>query len=161
MIGISPKKITLGLGMVFLGFLGISFAANDYCNQGDLMQQAFCIANNHSTVLDLGNTKKAVGNEVLNKGTIKVNIGGGRVFTKEDSLLVKVTKTFLMLTIVLSVTMIILNGIAYISKTGNGEDPKKLIWNLLYIALGILVALFSVVIINLMRSVGESTLEKI
>ncbi|MDR2540335.1 MAG: hypothetical protein LBD11_00730 [Candidatus Peribacteria bacterium] len=83
------------------------------------------------------------------------------LLSKKESLLVKITKTFLMLTIVLSVTMIILNGIAYITKTGNGEDPKKLIWNLLYIALGILLALFSVVIINLMRSVGESTLEKI
>jgi hypothetical protein len=53
MFHLSSKKIFLGLGITFLGFLGISFAANDYCNQGDLMQQAFCIANNHSTVLDL------------------------------------------------------------------------------------------------------------
>jgi multisubunit Na+/H+ antiporter MnhB subunit len=66
-----------------------------------------------------------------------------------------------MLVIVLSVTMVILNGIAYISKSGMGEDPSKARRNLMYIAIGILVALFSVVIINLMRSIGESTLEKI
>jgi hypothetical protein len=67
-----------------------------------------------------------------------------------------------MLTIVLSVTMTIINGIIYITKSGNGEDPSKARWNLLYIAVGILLALFSVVIINLLRSVGgEQTLGQI
>ncbi|MDR0607354.1 MAG: hypothetical protein LBG52_03175 [Candidatus Peribacteria bacterium] len=49
-------KILLTLGISFLGFLGWSFAyeaKSDTCNQGDLMQQAFCIANNHSTIIHL------------------------------------------------------------------------------------------------------------
>jgi hypothetical protein len=57
--------------------------------------------------------------------------------------------------------MIILNGIQYIIKSGSGEDPSKIRMNLYYIAFGIILALLSVVIINLLRSVGESTLKNI
>ncbi|MDR0369053.1 MAG: hypothetical protein LBH96_00515 [Candidatus Peribacteria bacterium] len=73
----------------------------------------------------------------------------------------RITKFILMLTIVLSVTMIILNGIQYITKSGNGEDPSKSRTNIIYIVVGIMLALFSVVIVNLLRSVGESTLKEI
>ena len=55
--------------------------------------------------------------------------------------------------IVLSVTMVIFNGLQYIWKSGSGEDPKKAQTNLMYVVVGIILALFSVVIINLLRSV--------
>jgi flagellar biosynthesis protein FlhB len=80
---------------------------------------------------------------------------------KKPSLFVNVTKILLMITIVLSVTMVIINGILYITKSGSGEDPKSVIHNLLYIAIGIIVALFSVIIVTLFRSVGETTLKEI
>jgi hypothetical protein len=61
-----------------------------------------------------------------------------------------------MLTIVLAVTMVIYNGFLYITMTGSGEDPKKAQTNLMYIVIGIIIALFSVVIINLLRSAGTT-----
>ena len=82
-------------------------------------------------------------------------------FDRNDSIIIKITRFLLMLTIVLSVTMTIINGIQYIIKSGNGEDPSKLRMNILYIVIGILVALFSVVIVNLFRSVGETTLKEL
>ena len=129
------------------------------------MQQAFCIAKNHDTFIDLGNTKKAVGNRVI-KGSISVEIEGNFKdidvdVSKNASIIVRISQFLLMLTIVLSVTMTIINGIQYIVKSGNGEDPSKTRMNLVYIVVGILVALFSVVIINVFRSVGESTLKEI
>jgi hypothetical protein len=57
---LSYKKLILGLGFCLLG-LGATQAANDYCEQGDLLQQAYCMANRNDTVLDFGNTKTAVG----------------------------------------------------------------------------------------------------
>ena len=53
--------------------------------------------------------------------------------------------------------MIILNGIQYIIKSGSGEDPSKARTNLILIVAGIILALSSVMIINLLRSVGEGT----
>ncbi|MEI7563644.1 MAG: hypothetical protein WCJ39_08695 [bacterium] len=35
----------------------------------DLLQQAFSVAQSQETVIDLGNTTNAVGNEVLRQGT--------------------------------------------------------------------------------------------
>ncbi|MDR3168483.1 MAG: hypothetical protein LBU27_01630 [Candidatus Peribacteria bacterium] len=112
-------KVLLTLGISVLGFLGWSFAQenytqqNDTCNQGDLMQQAFCRADNHSTVLNLGYTKKAVGNEII-KGSIKMTLDfdpNTKFLSANQSLIVRITRIFLSLVIVLSVTMIILNGI--------------------------------------------------
>lgn len=81
--------------------------------------------------------------------------------SQKPSVIIAVTRFLLMLTIVISVTMIILNGIQYIIKSGNGEDPSKSRENLMYVIVGIILALFSVVIVNLLRSVGESTLKEI
>jgi cytochrome bd-type quinol oxidase subunit 2 len=80
---------------------------------------------------------------------------------KNDSLVIRITRFILMLTVVLAVTMVIINGIQYITKSANGEDPSKTRWNLFYLVIGLLLALFSVVIINLFRSIGETTLDGI
>jgi hypothetical protein len=127
------------------------------------MQQAFCIANRKETIIDLGNTKNAVGNEVI-KGSTRINLDFNKeteTLERRPSIIIRITQFILMLTITLAVTMTIINGILYITKSGNGEDPRKIRWNLVYIAVGILVALFSVVIVNVLRSVlNEETLEE-
>lgn len=163
---LSPVKI-LGLGVwafVFCFFwVGFSqYVGQEYCDSGDLMQQAFCVANRKDTIIDVWHTSTAVGNEFF-RGSTKINIGGSKFFdvSKNESIIMRITKFILMLTIVLSVTMIILNGIQYITKSGNGEDPSKSRTNIIYIVVGIMLALFSVVIVNLLRSVGESTLKEI
>lgn len=162
----SPIKL-LGLwiwAFVFCFFwIGCAqYVGQEYCDTGDLMQQAFCVANRKDTIIDVWHTANAVGNEVI-KGSTKISIGWSKFFdvSKNESIIMRITKFILMLTIVLSVTMIILNGIQYIIKSWNGEDPSKSRTNLIYIVVGIILALFSVVIVNLLRSVGESTLKEI
>lgn len=145
----------------FFPFQGVS-AVNDYCNQGDLMQQAFCRANQKEVIVDMGNTKYAVGNEVI-KGTTEISIDGklNVEVNQKGSLFIRITRFLLMMTVVLSITMIIVNGIQYILKTGTGEDPKDVVKNIVFIGVGIILALSSVLIINLLRSVGETTLKEI
>jgi hypothetical protein len=85
-----------------------------------------------------------------------IDFKSGIRLSPNDSTVIRITKFLLTLTIVLSVTMIIFNGMQYIIKSGNGEDPSKIRSNLVYIVVGIMVALFSVVLINLLRSTGTT-----
>jgi hypothetical protein len=121
------------------------------------MQQAFCMANRKQTIIDAGNTKTAVGNEFI-KGSTNISITGKLKvgISHQDSIIIRITRFLLMLTIVLAVTMIILNGMQYIIKSGSGEDPSKIRSNLIYVVVGIVLALFSVVLINLLRSAGTT-----
>lgn len=74
----------------------------------------------------------------------------------EPWLFAKVTRFLLVLLVVLSVTMILYNWIIYIVKTWKWEDSKNLVKNIAYIVVWILVALFSVIIITLLRSVPKT-----
>ena len=65
------------------------------------------------------------------------------------------------MTMVLAVTMIIYNGVMYIIKASKWENPKDILNNILYIGVGILLALFSVIIIRLISSIGTSSLNDI
>lgn len=77
------------------------------------------------------------------------------------SIIVKITQILLGLTIALAVTMILYNGMIYIVKTWQWEDWKNLTKNVAYIVIWILIALFSVVIITLIRSVPETLNEEL
>ena len=74
---------------------------------------------------------------------------------KKVPLLSEVIRFFLTFTIVISVTMIIYNGILYIVKSGGGKDPNDVRDNLLYLVIGILVALMSISIVTLFQSAGN------
>lgn len=65
------------------------------------------------------------------------------------------------MTMVLAVTMIIYNGVHYVIKASKGENPKDILNNILYIWVGILLALFSVIIIRLVSSIGSSSFNEI
>ena len=71
-------------------------------------------------------------------------------------IIVLITKFLLILTITLSVTMILYNGMVYIIQTWQWKDAKSLTKNIVYIIVWILVALFSVVIITLIQSVPST-----
>ena len=75
-----------------------------------------------------------------------------RVINHKAALIVRVTRLLLILTISLSVTMILYNGMVYIIETWQGKEWKSLAKNVVLIVVWILVALFSVVIINLIQS---------
>lgn len=78
-----------------------------------------------------------------------------------DSIIVKVTSLLLSLTIALAVTMILYNGMMYIVKTWQWKDWKDLTKNVAYIVVWILIALFSVVIITIIRSVPKTLDEEL
>ncbi len=71
---------------------------------------------------------------------------------KKPSMVVKVTKLLLILVVALSVTMILYNGMMYIIQTWQWQEWKSL-KNIIWIVVGILISLFSVVIIRLIQSV--------
>jgi len=75
-----------------------------------------------------------------------------------DPLLVRLTKFILRLTIVLSITMIIYTGIRYMMAVGTEEGTKTARQNLLYIVLGIILAMMSYAIIILLQSITFSSL---
>lgn len=75
--------------------------------------------------------------------------------------MIQITKFLLRMTMVLAVTMIIYNGIRYVIKASKGENPKEVLNTIIYIAVGILLALLSVVIIRFISSIGASSLNDI
>jgi hypothetical protein len=80
------------------------------------------------------------------------------VFTTQAPLLVRITKRLLRITIVLSITMVIYNGIMYIVESASGAEKKDTTKNIWYIVAGILLALLSLGIINLISSITVSSL---
>ena len=80
------------------------------------------------------------------------------VLTKEAPLLVRITKFMLRITMVLAVTMVIYNGIMWIIESAKGGDVKDAKKNITFIIIGILIALMSLGIINLISSITVSSL---
>ncbi len=72
---------------------------------------------------------------------------------KKAPIIVRVTKLLLILVIALSVTMILYNGMMYIVQTWQWKESKSLMKNVALIVVGILISLFSVVIIRLIQSI--------
>lgn len=79
-------------------------------------------------------------------------------FTQQEPLIIRITKWLLRITIVLSITMVIYNGIGYIIESAKWGEVKDATKNIMLIVGWILLALFSLVIINLLRSVTLSSL---
>lgn len=192
------------LAIFLIGICGMNIYLET--NAEDLLGKAFAPSIAQETVINLGSTKNAVGNEILREGIgIDANIGKGCVingnksnvktvqllidatpwyvgtmsdfcsvvmnWTREDSffnapevtkeapLIVKIAKWLLRLTIVLSITMILYNGVMYIIESAKWGEVKDATKNLGLIVWGILVALLSLWIINLISSIGMSTLK--
>jgi hypothetical protein len=83
------------------------------------------------------------------------NVG---VLSTQEPLLIRITKWLLRITIVLSISMVIYNGVGYIIESAKWGEVKDATKNIMLIVWGILLALFSLVIINLLRSVSLSSL---
>ncbi len=118
----------------------------------DLLEQAFQPALSNETIINLWLGKDAVGNEILKSSII--NLKGDT----QAPLIVRITKFLLRITMVLSVTMVIFNAIMWIiesAKWGDVKDAKK---NITFIVIGILLALMSLGIINLISSITISSL---
>ena len=84
--------------------------------------------------------------------TSQVRDTWNRVINNKSSMIARITRLLLILTISLSITMILYNWMMYIIETWQGKEWKSLVKNVVLIVVWILVALFSVVIINLIQS---------
>lgn len=174
--------VTLFFSILWLFLLSVSFGQ-------DLMEQAFQTAKSYDAVLDLWETKDAVGNEILRESaSVDMNenfgqgcfvngnfvdvtenecleLGGDRdtqVFevNANPPLIVRITKFLLRMTIVLSITMVIYNSILYMVQVLWGKDWKSAEAknDLIRVVGGIIVALMSVGLINLVVSIPKSSL---
>lgn len=143
------------IGLFFFFSFIFCFFSNLSYGQ-DLMEQAFNTAKEKDTILNLWDTKESVGNTILRKNTV-VWLDG---ISRQEPLIVRITKLLLRITLVLSVTMIIVNGVQYMIEVSGWKDflsnetSKKLI----NIAIWVILALSSVGIINLISSITYSSL---
>lgn len=78
---------------------------------------------------------------------------------KQAPLIVRITKFLLRLTIVLAITMVLYNGILWIVESAKWGDVKDAKDNIIYIVWGILLALSSVALVNLISSITLSSLD--
>lgn len=150
---------------VFFFFLFMFCLSNNLSYGQDLMEKAFEPAKLNDAILNLWDTKESVGNTILRKNTIMtVDFDDEtELFSKQEPLIVRITKLILRITMVLSVTMIIVNGIKYMIDVSNGKEflSNDSIKKLTNIAIGIILALASVGIINLISSITYSSLDQI
>lgn len=139
-----------------MGILFLSMTTTVYANN-DLLNQAFDESKRYDTVINPGNDKWAVWWQVFNK-TLDVNIGGWGTQLKEPYL-IRFTKLILRTTIALSVPIIIWAGIMYATAFGDAGKQKKARSTAIYALLGILLALSSLAIIQLVLSITRSSIE--
>ena len=136
--------------------------ATEGSNAHDLLEQAFNPAIQANSVIgggDIGTTKDQVGSYVLREGNeISLSLDKWLEKKRRPSLLVQFSKFLLRLTIILSITVVIYNGVMYVVKASKGENPKEIYSNILYIVFGILLGLSSVIIIRLISSIWQTTL---
>ena len=78
--------------------------------------------------------------------------------TTEPPLIVRIAKFLLRITMVLAITMVIFNGIMWIIESAKWAEVKDAKKNIVLIVVGILIALMSLGIINLITSLTISSL---
>ena len=135
----------------------IIYIFNNKIYAQDLLESSFQPAMVNDTIVNLWNGKNAIGNEVF-RPWINITLGGWPIVSSSTPLIVRITKFLLRITMVLAVTMVIFNGIMWIiesSKWAEVKDAKK---NITLIIVGILIALMSLGIINLISSITVSSL---
>lgn len=152
------RRKFIGSTFVLIGCLFLSFFFYSSSTFAlDLLEQSFQQSKQYDTVVDIGNNKNAVGNEVINGGTT-INIGNGPLLQQEDPLLVKVIKRLLRMMAIIGVSMGIYVGITYILGQGDEAKEREARINLVKIAVGVIIALSAIVIVNLIQSITKSSI---
>lgn len=140
-----------------------SFLSSNICLWAeDLMEKAFTPAREYDTIVDMWNTKNAVGNEVLKDGvSVSVSFEKDKDLISADRktpLIVRITKFLLRITVVLAITMVIYSGINYILQSTSGGDTKWSTKNIALIVWWLVLALMSLAIIQLINSFAVKSL---
>ena len=157
------KKILIFVLFFSFWLSSLSFATEGSTSQ-DFLEQVFSPAIQQDTIVggdSIGTTKRSVWKYVLKEGT-DVSISKKWISaSRRQSLIIQITKFLLRMTMVLAVTMVIYNGIMYVVKASKWENPKNILYNILYIGFWILIALLSVVIIRVVSSIWTGSVGSI
>ena len=121
-----------------------------------------CILNGQNiSNADLNTQKAAAGYNWSNPDFCQQILGWDNnvpVLTTQPPLIVRIAKFMLRMTMVLSVTMVIFNGVMWIIESSKGGEVKDAKKNITLIIVGILISLMSLGIINLISSITVSSL---
>lgn len=120
------------------------------------------VNNNHISESDLAVQKRSLNASTLSDRDFCENVLGWDYMTQmlksEAPLIVRITKFLLRITMVLAITMVIFNGVMWIIESSKWWDVKDAQKNIILIIVGILIALLSLSIVNLISSVTISSL---
>ena len=127
--------------------------------QNDILDTAFQPSKNLDQVINIGNNKNAVGNEIFRGSTNidSVSLNGIKT-SKTPPLMVRITQTLLRLTIALSIPVLIRIGIKVIKSWLSGGDMKSAIKEVSWVLIWLMLALSSVGIIYLIQSIATQSL---
>ena len=127
--------------------------------QNDLLDDAFQPSKNLDHVINIGNNKNAVGNEVFRGSTNIDGVSLNGIQTSENApLLVRITQTLLRLTIALSIPVLIRIGLKLIKNGMSGWDIKEWLKEVSWVIIWLMLALSAVGIIYLIQSIATQSL---
>ncbi len=127
--------------------------------QNDILDTAFQPSKNLDQVINIGNNKNAVGNEIFRGSTNIDSVSLKAIKTSETPpLLVRITQTLLRLTIALSIPVLIWIGVKVIKSWLSGGDVKWAVKEVSGVLLGLALALSAVGIIYLIQSIATQSL---
>ena len=127
--------------------------------QNDILDTAFQPSKNLDQVINIGNNKNAVGNEIFRGSTNIDGVSLKGVQTSEKApLLVRITQTLLRLTIALSIPVLIWIGLKVIKSWLSGGDVKWAIKEVSWVLIWLALALSAVGIIYLIQSIATKSL---
>ena len=137
--------------------------------QNDILDTAFQPSKNLDQVINIGNNKNAVGNEIFRGSVTDVKVSLNDLtqdwialddfkVKQKPPLLVRLTQTLLRLTIALSIPVLIRIGIKVIKSWLSGGDMKSAIKEVSWVLIWLMLALSSVGIIYLIQSIATQSL---
>jgi len=126
--------------------------------QADALEATFEIPKTQGKVINIGDTQDAVGNTLFRGSAGGIKVLGVTLSTGSDPLYIAIIKTILRLTMILGVSMGLIIGIQYILAQWDEWKQKKLQWYIWNIWFGILIALWAFVIIDIVRSISQSSI---
>lgn len=143
------KKIITRL---FLSFSTVALCLG-HVGASDILEKVIQPSKEYEQIIDLGNNKTAVGNEVFREWTtIDIDLQQWVTATQKEPLIVRITKWLLRITIAISITMVIIIGIRFIMAWIKWSGFQQAIQDMTNLIIGLILALSSVSIIWLIQS---------
>jgi hypothetical protein len=153
------KKNILSIWLIVI--LNVLPLFSSYTIAADLLDTAFETSKSLDHVINIGNNKNAVGNEVFRWSTdVNVSLWGWKIVNTSQNapLLVRITQTLLRLTIAFSIPVLIWIGVKIIKSGLSGWDIKGSIKEVSGVLIWLVLALSAVGIIYLIQSIATQSL---